>query len=112
MNQQQIGERLRVRRGELLARLQKLHPQVHHREEPLPADFSEQAIELENLDVLFELDETSRHELQQINNALERLHSGNYERCAVCGQPIGAARLRSLPYADTCITCARQAAHA
>ena len=109
MNQQQIGEQLRLRRGELLARLQKLHPHVHHREQPLPADFSEQAIELENLDVLFELDGASRHELQQINNALERLHSGNYERCAVCGQPIGNARLHSLPYAETCISCARDA---
>ena len=107
MNHQLIGERLRVRRGELLARLQKLHPQVHHRPEPFPADFDEQAIELENLDVLFELDEASRHELQQINNALERLQSGNYESCAVCGKPIGTPRLKSLPYTDTCIDCAR-----
>lgn len=108
MNQQQIGERLRVRRGELLARLQKLHPQVHHREEPLPADFGEQALELENLDVLFELDETSRHELQQINNALERLQSGNYQNCAICGNTIGKQRLQLVPYADTCMECARE----
>ncbi len=107
MNHHRIGEQLRIRRGELLARLQKLHPHVHHRSEPLPADFSEQAIELENLDVLFELDEASRHELQQINNALERLGSGNYENCALCGKPIGAARLKSLPYAELCIDCAR-----
>lgn len=107
MNYQETRTQLQTRRGELLARLQKLHPQVHHREEPLPADFSEQAMELENLDVLFELDEASRHELQQINNALERLQSGNYESCAVCGKPIGAARLHTLPYTDVCIDCAR-----
>ncbi len=108
MNHQTIKTQLQTRRGELLARLQKLHPHVHHREEPFPADFSEQAIELENLDVLFQLDEASRHELQQINNALERLQQGNYEHCVVCGKPIGPARLRTLPYADTCVDCAQQ----
>jgi RNA polymerase-binding protein DksA len=108
MNQQAIKTQLQSRRGELLARLQKLHPHVHHRDEPLSADFGDQAIELENLDVLFELDEATRHELQQINNALERLQEGSYEHCVICGKPIGTARLRVLPYTDTCIDCAQR----
>lgn len=107
MNHRAIRGRLLARRGELLARLGQLSREVHHREAPLAADFAEQAVELENLDVLFELDESSRHELRQINNALQRLDSGSYEHCVVCGEPIGAARLRALPFADTCIRCAR-----
>lgn len=106
MNQQQIREQLIGKRNELLGRLQQLSGSVAHRREPLPASFSEQAIELENLDVLFGLDEASRHELQCINVALERLDSNEYEICTLCANPIGTERLRAVPYTDVCIECA------
>jgi RNA polymerase-binding protein DksA len=101
-----ISQQLLRRRSELLQRLHALNKDLHRSEGPLSADFAEQAVELENLDVLFELDEASRHELNQINNALERLQTEQYEFCAVCGESIGAARLAALPTADTCIGCA------
>lgn len=108
MDQQHIRATLVAKRGELLGRLQQLSGSVAHREEPLAADSSEQAIELENLDVLFSLDEASRHELQQINTALERLANNEYEICARCGNPIGEQRLRAIPYTDLCRACAEQ----
>ena len=106
MNQQQIREQLQHRRSELLERLQKLSGSVQHREAPLDSDLGEQAIELENLDVLFRLDEASRHELNQINNALSRIDSCDYEYCTLCGAPIGEERLQVLPYTDVCRACA------
>ena len=108
MNYSAVREKLQLRRGELLGRLRALKSDLHREQGPLPADSAEQVIELENLDVLFELDEVSRHELNQINNALERLEHNQYEHCVVCGKPIGAARLAALPTADTCIRCAEQ----
>lgn len=112
MNHDMTRQELQRRRREIMSRLSALKGDIQRSEGPLPADFEEQAIELENLDVLFELDEVSRHELNQINNALERLQSDDYEYCAACGAEIGAARLQALPTADTCIRCAEAAAKA
>ncbi len=106
MNQQQIRERLLHKRGEILDRLQRLGGSVGHRELPLDPNLSEQAIELENLDVLFRLDEASRHELHQVNNALARMQNCEYEFCTLCGEPIGEERLKALPYTDVCRNCA------
>jgi DnaK suppressor protein len=108
MNYEAISQQLQQRRSELMQRLHALKKDLHRSEGPLPADFEEQAIELENLDVLFELDEASRHELNQINNALERLQTAQYEFCAVCGEAIGAPRLAAVPTTDTCIRCTQQ----
>jgi len=110
MTHSAIRKQLQQRRNELLGRLQALKSDLHREQGPLPADSQEQVIELENLDVLFELDEVSRHELNQINNALERIDSDQYEHCVVCGGAIGAARLNALPTADTCIRCAQSIA--
>lgn len=110
MNHSAIRQQLQSRRNELLSRLRALSSDLHREQGPLPPDFAEQVIELENLDVLFELDEVSRHELNQINNALIRIDANEYEHCATCGKPIGPARLAALPTADTCIHCAEAAA--
>ena len=106
MNEQRIRQQLIGKRNELLGRLQQLSGTVGHRQAPLAANFSEQAIELENLDVLFQLDEASRHELQQVNVALERLDNDEYEICTRCGNPIGGERLQAVPYTDVCRFCA------
>lgn len=106
MNYSAIRQQLQQRRSEILGRLQALKSDINREQGPLPADWDEQVVELENLDVLFELDEVSRHELNQINNALERIEANQYEHCVVCGEPIGSARLTALPTADTCIRCA------
>ncbi len=37
--------------------------------------------------------------------ALDRLRDGGYGVCLECGEPIGVARLRVLPEAETCVTC-------
>jgi RNA polymerase-binding transcription factor DksA len=51
-----------------------------------------------------------QHHLAEVDAALQRLDSGTYGVCEVCGQPIGAARLDALPAARTCIACARSSA--
>lgn len=48
----------------------------------------------------------TRQRLAQIDAALRRLADGSYGRCAVCGQPVGAARLAARPVTTTCIRCA------
>lgn len=100
---------LLAQRAELVDRMRRLDKDVHHRQEPLPADFAEQAVELENQEVLEALDEDARMELRQIDRALKRIESGDYGLCATCGDSIAPERLRALAWATLCIDCASQA---
>lgn len=101
-----IRAALHATRSELLDRVRRLDKDVHHREEPLPADFAEQATALENQEVLEALDEDARVELRQINRALQRLEQGVYGECASCGEAIAPERLRAIAWATLCIDCA------
>lgn len=44
--------------------------------------------------------------LQQIDNALDRIYQGKYGRCVICGKEIPEERLKALPYALMCVSCA------
>jgi len=105
----EIRERLRARRAELVERVRRLDGNVGHRDEPLPADFEEQAIELENQDVLEALNDDARSELRQIQRALERMDAGDYGICDTCGDAIAPGRMKAIPSATRCIDCASQA---
>lgn len=48
---------------------------------------------------------TFHRRLWEIDNALERMASGLYGVCELCGGPIGEARLEAFPSATTCIQC-------
>ena len=43
--------------------------------------------------------------LNKINEALRRLEEGSYGNCFECGDEIGGARLRALPFAVRCKDC-------
>ena len=79
--------------------------EAHHRTE-LDRDSEEQAVQLENEDVVSSLERSVGAELALVRAALDRIERGSYDVCQVCGGPIGAARLKALPYADRCIECA------
>lgn len=72
----------------------------------LPDDWEERAVQLEDDEVLEGLDAEAREELASIRAALRRLDEGTYGTCARCGNAIGDARLRALPFAITCVSCA------
>ncbi|MBR7833413.1 TraR/DksA C4-type zinc finger protein [Actinospica durhamensis] len=48
----------------------------------------------------------ARTHVTDLDLALERLDSGDYGRCEVCGAPIPAERLEVRPAARTCVNCA------
>lgn len=104
-----IAAELESRRGELAARAERVSKHTRHRDEPLPADFAEQAVELENGETLVALDQEIREELGRIDKVLQRLESGSYFDCESCGEPIGSERLEALPVTTLCIDCASEA---
>lgn len=104
-----IEQRLKQKRDELLHRAERLHRDVHNRDEPVEKDFAEQAVELENLEVLLELDRETRAELQNVLEALARIDEDEYGACQICGEAIDEARLEALPYVQACVRCAEAA---
>lgn len=96
---------------ELDERLDKITEDVKHSDHPLDQDFSEQAVEAENDQVLDALGNTTRNEAEKIKQALSRIDSGTYGICLVCGEPIRKERLDALPYAVLCVRCAARNEH-
>mgnify|MGYP000025751418 FL=1 len=71
------------------------------------ADFAEQTTESENDEVLDEIHHEAKSELRQINAALARIENDEYGVCIKCTEAIATERLKALPYANTCISCAQ-----
>lgn len=97
---------LERRRIELVERRERIARHTRHRDEPLPPDFAEQAVELENGETLVALDREVNTEIREIDWALRRLEEGTFGECAECGEKISEQRLKALPYARFCIDCA------
>lgn len=93
---------------ELDERLDKITADVKHVEQPLDHDFSEQAIEAENDEVLDALGNATRNEVEKIKQAISRIDAGTYGICLTCGEPIRKDRLNALPYANHCVRCAER----
>ncbi len=110
MNTEHYAEQLRALRADLLARHERLDGHLHHRDGPVSADSTEQATERLNDDVVAALDDGVRRELFAIDAALERIDSGSFGICSVCGNAIEPARLEVIPYATACVGCKEAAA--
>ena len=96
---------LRQRLTDVLSRHAKVNDRLR-RAAGLPDDWEERALALEDDEVLEGLEAEAREELAATRAALRRLDEGHYGVCARCGDRIGEARLRALPFALTCVSCA------
>jgi len=47
-------------------------------------------------------------QLAEVQRALDRLHTGSYGICVVCGRSIPTERLEARPAADRCVACANR----
>lgn len=77
--------------------------------EPLNADSSEQAIEMEDDASLEGQGALIAREIASVKRALARIEDGIYGECVRCGEEIAPARLEARPEAALCIDCARAA---
>jgi RNA polymerase-binding protein DksA len=81
---------------------------THDVKEPLDKDFSEQATQAENNEVLDGLGNAARTEMDKVKQAISRIDQGQYGLCLMCGEPISKERLQVVPYTCLCINCASQ----
>jgi RNA polymerase-binding transcription factor DksA len=104
MDKGEIEQRLLQTRNNIITRMMAETGEI--RQQDTDTGFSEQAMDIDNLDALFKIDQASKHELHQVNNALNRLSCNQYYLCVCCGKTISEQRLLALPYTDRCIDCA------
>ncbi|HLS98877.1 MAG: TraR/DksA family transcriptional regulator [Porticoccaceae bacterium] len=100
---QDIEARLRARQQQLMTRIEQVKKDVTSEHS---ADWSEQAQERQNDEVVEAIGNESRGELRKVTRALERIAAGQYTQCASCGEDIDLKRLDAVPYTDLCIRCA------
>lgn len=104
MELDQARQKLLELKAEVSERIDAIDKDIRH--EGMSADWTEQASERENDEVLESLGNSSEQELVMINFALQRVESGLYFQCNRCGKDIGVARLELLPYTAHCVACA------
>jgi DnaK suppressor protein len=98
-----IAKALHARLSELTGRVAEIESELR---KPLSADSEERATDLENQEALETIENSEKHEIRQIQEALNKISEGSYGICAECGADIDPKRLRALPTATRCISCA------
>lgn len=101
-----IRNRLGARLQSLQARLEEIDETLR---QPEDDDLEEQAVDINDDEVLMRLSRAGRDEERRIHAALERIDEGTYGKCLLCGKPIESRRLKALPEAERCFSCAKQA---
>lgn len=92
-------------------RLRELGARVDHIDAelgvPKPRDMNDQAIDIEDDEVLERLGAAAEREVALLRDALGRIRAGTYGVCLDCGEPISQERLEAVPYTPVCKSCAR-----
>jgi DnaK suppressor protein len=98
----------------LVNRRREILEQVAHLEferEELEQHFIESidSAQKENLaQLIHKLDERGKEEIEEIDLAIDKMESGSYGRCELCGKSIPFKRLKVLPATRLCRKCAQK----
>lgn len=111
-----MAENLQQILQNLLAEMQRLkveiakHAQLAQDRSTSGNDVGDDGMEIEQVTKNLALKKHFERLLSQIEAAVRRIEQGVYGLCERCGQAIHPERLQALPYATTCLGCARAAA--
>ncbi|MGI0116847.1 TraR/DksA family transcriptional regulator [Zooshikella sp. RANM57] len=105
MDYHSVKQRLKTREKELVQRIERIKQNM---QKSANKDWSEQAQERENDEVMEALGHEAVQELRQVKQAIQRIEEDEYGICERCGQTIPEARLEVMPYTARCIRCADQ----
>ncbi len=106
MDQDDFKKILLEMKQDMNRRISSIDKDIRH--EGMSADWSEQASERENDEVLESLGNSSEQALSMIKYALMRIEDGTYFYCDDCGEEIPEGRLRTVPYTAHCVDCAEK----
>jgi RNA polymerase-binding protein DksA len=105
LNLRAVQQQLEGERARLLQHSPDLSGRKRFRRNPDRLDL---ATDFETRERDSVLQAVESRQLQQIEDALQRLAAGTYGQCESCGRSIAAERLQVLPYAALCVRCQTQ----
>jgi RNA polymerase-binding transcription factor DksA len=103
-----FAQELRRRRADVIARVAHTQEDLDYLSEDRESEWSDRALEERTMHLLSRLDVRETEAVRALDAALGRIKDGTYGRYANCGQELSGARLRAMPTARLCPTCARE----
>jgi DnaK suppressor protein len=103
---EKLKSKLILRRRDLIGGLEKLTHDLHYPVEP-PSEFLEKAKAETAILMKTRMGDRRDKELNQIDQALNRIEAGSYGICFICGAPISIKRLEIVPETTLCRRCAK-----
>lgn len=95
------------RLADLGHRMEDIDAELGHE---MSRNLEEQAVDIEDDEVLERLGQAAQEEVRLLNAALQRIEDGSYGVCLRCGGDIAVERLQAVPQAPLCRSCAQGAA--
>ncbi len=96
---------LEEKKAELLKRVSALAMDKTRQKGAISADFEDQAQDVENDEVVDSLEGLELDQINQIDQAIQRIGNGKFGICVNCGEAIPESRLKAMPSSPTCIQC-------
>jgi len=100
-----VKEELLRMRAELFREVSEAYATCRELGQDGVADIGDMSANAYSRDVLFNLSETQRQRIRDIDAALERIDNGQYGVCMGCGEEIAQRRLEVRPFSRYCIEC-------
>jgi DnaK suppressor protein len=97
-----IKKTLISRRKTLLSGIRKVMPETLDRRKGDDIDLAESAYEQE---MAYMMKSRDAEELKVLNEAIEKIESGEYGVCEDCGKMVGEKRLEAMPFVKFCVEC-------
>lgn len=100
-----VREQLLRMRADLLREVNESYETCRELGQDGVPDIGDMSANAYSRDVLFNLSETQRRQIRDIDAALERIDKGEYGVCMNCGEKIAERRLEVRPFSRYCIDC-------
>lgn len=100
-----IKRKLLKEKQEILKKMSEFRNEGKEIEPDVAQDVVDKAESSYAKEFLFELSNTERRLLIQIDNALRKIDSDDFGICEMCGKKISSKRLNAVPWTPYCIKC-------
>ncbi len=101
----EVTELLQKERQELLKEISNSYEACREIGQDGVPDIGDMSSAAYSRDVLFNVSETQRQRIHDINVALEQIEKGEYGICMGCGEEISPRRMEVRPFSRYCIEC-------
>ena len=111
--QKQFKVLLQLRRRQLLGDVNKMESEALKKADAgdlssLPMHMADQGTDNFEQDITLGLMESEGEELQQIQEAIDRIADNTFGVCENCKKPIPKPRLKAIPYTRLCLACKKK----